>query len=145
MARFKFHLEPVLRQRQAKEEAAEQALYMAHSEHNMRLAVLENTKNRLEQSLAAHERVGIDVFEEMQLSFYRESLSEKIITQAEDVGKAAVAVEERRKKAVQARQDRQVIEKLKDKHLDNYRRAEEAREQKLVDEMALYSHFRAGK
>jgi flagellar FliJ protein len=85
------------------------------------------------------------VFEEMHLSFYRESLSEKIVSQEEGVGKAAMAVEDSRKKAVQARQDRQVIEKIREKHLYNYQREEELREQKLVDEMALYSHFRSVK
>lgn len=118
---------------------------MAHSEHNKRLAVLEDTKKCLEQSLAAHERAVINVYAEMHLSFYRESLSEKIVVQEEDVNKAAIAVEDRRQKAVQARQNRQVIEKIKDKHLCNYKRMVEAREQKLVDEMALYSHFRAAK
>lgn len=81
----------------------------------------------------------------MHLSFYRESLNEKITLQEEDVSQAAEAVEERRQKAVQARQDRQVIEKIKDKHLRNYRREEEAREQKLVDELALYSHVRSAR
>lgn len=134
-----------MRQRQTKEEAAEQALFMAHSEHRKRLAVLEDTKKCLEQCLAVHEGSDIDVFEEMQLSFYRESLSEKIVTREEEVSKAAMAVEDRRKKAVQARQERQAIEKIKDKHLYNYKREEAAREQKLVDEMALYSHFRTVK
>lgn len=81
----------------------------------------------------------------MHLSFYRESLSEKIVNQVENVSKAAMAVEDSRKKAVQARQDRQVIEKIREKHLYNYHREEELREQKLVDEMALYSHFRSEK
>jgi flagellar FliJ protein len=81
----------------------------------------------------------------MHLSFYRVSLSDKIITRTEDVGRAAVMVEDSRIKAVQARQDRQVIEKIKDKQLCNFRREEEAREQKFVDEMALYSHIRAAK
>lgn len=81
----------------------------------------------------------------MHLSFYRESLSEKIINQEKGISNAAMAVEDSRKKAVQARQDRQVIEKIREKHLYNYQREEELREQKLVDEMALYSHFRSEK
>lgn len=107
--------------------------------------MLRETKERLEQSLAAHESADVDLFEEMHLSFYRESLCEKIITQAEEVSKAAEALEDSRKKAVQARQERQVIEKIRDKHLYNYRREEEAREQRLVDEMALYSHIRSSR
>lgn len=142
MARFKFQLEPVLLQRAAREEAAEQALALAHNEFNNRCAVLQNTKQHLEQALTRDEE-KIDVFANMHLYFYRESLSEKIISQEEDVNDAANAVEHSRQAAVQARQERQTIEKLKEKHLQRYKREEEAREQKLVDEMALYSHFRS--
>jgi flagellar FliJ protein len=126
-----------------KEEAAEQALFLAHSEQVKRQTILEDTKKRLEQSLLVHEGADIDVFEVMHLSFYLESLSEKIVCQKEDVNRAAVVVEDNRNKAVQARQDRQVMEKIRDKHQNNFHREEEIREQKLVDEMALYSHFRS--
>jgi flagellar FliJ protein len=97
----------------------------------------------LEQSLSVHEDVNIDVFEVMHLTFYRESLSEKIVCQKEDVSRAALKVEDKRNKAVQARQERQIMEKIRDKHMNNFHREEEAREQKFVDEMALYSHFRS--
>jgi len=142
MARFKFQLEPVLLQRAAREEAAEQALALAHNEYNNRCAVLKKTRRRLEQALIRDE-VKLDVFENMHLNFYRDSLSEKIIYQEEDVNDAADAVGHSRQAAVQARQERQAIEKLKEKHLQRHKREEEAREQKLVDEMALYSHFRS--
>lgn len=81
----------------------------------------------------------------MHISFYQESLSDKIIAQAEEVSRAAMMVEDSRNKAVQARQDRQVIEKIRDKHLSRHMREEEAREQKFIDEMSLYSHFRSSK
>jgi len=134
-----------LRQRQSKEEAAEQALFLAHSEYNKRQAVLEETKECLKQCLEVHESAGINVLEEMHISFYRQSLSERIARQEKEVSRAAMAVEDSRRKAVQARQDRQVIEKIREKQLYIHRREEEAKEQKLVDEMALYSHFRASK
>jgi flagellar FliJ protein len=142
MARFIFQLEPVLLQREAREEAAEQALALAHNEYNNRCAVLRNTRQNLEQALTRDEE-KIDVFENMHLNFYRESLSEKITAQEEDVYYAANAVEHSRQEAVQARQERQAIEKLKEKHLQKHKLEEEAREQKIVDEMALYAHFRS--
>ncbi len=105
--------------------------------------MLANTEKHLEQSLDKANGAGIDVFNEMHLDLYRQSLTEKIAGQKEDADRAAEAVEDSRKKAVKARQDRQAIEKIKDKHLDIFRREEAAREQKAVDEMALYSHFRS--
>lgn len=87
----------------------------------------------------------MDVFEVMHLSFYRASLSKKISSQEVSVKKAGLMVENKRSEAIQARQDRQVMEKLKDKHLQNYRREAEVREQKEVDELALYAHLRRNK
>lgn len=141
MARFKFHLEPVLRQRAAREDEAEQALALAYNEYKSRCAVLQDTKQRLEEALVPDEK-KLDIFENMHLSFYLESLSEKITCQEKDVNYAANIVERSRKEAVRARQDRQVLEKLKEKHLQKYKREEESREQKVVDELALYSHLR---
>ncbi|TEB11155.1 flagellar export protein FliJ [Pelotomaculum propionicicum] len=142
MARFKFQLEPVLLQRSTKEEAAEQALALACNEYNNRCEILNYTKRRLEEALILDEE-NIDVFENMHLDLYREFLSKKIISQEKDVNDAANALEHSRQAAVQARQERQAIEKLKEKHLRIHKREEEAKEQKLVDELALYSHFRS--
>lgn len=135
----------MLRQREAKEVSAEQALALAHSEYNRRLTLLEDTRQRLKEASTPAEKSEMDVFEVMHLSFYRASLSKKISSQEVSVKKAGLMVENKRNEAIQARQDRQVMEKLKDKHLQNYRREAEVREQKEVDELALYAHLRRNK
>lgn len=132
----------MLRQRAAKADAAEQALALAHNEHNRRLTLLEDTRKCLEAACTVTEKNELDVFEGLHLSFYRTSLSEKINGQEKDVSEAGLLVENRRNEAVQARQERQVMEKLKDRHLQNHRREAAAREQKEVDELALYTHPR---
>lgn len=104
--------------------------------------MLEDTRQRLEVAFTAAEKNEMDVFEGLHLSFYRAALSEKINCQQIDVSKACLMVEDKRNEAVRARQERQVIEKIKDKDLKNYRREAEAREQKEVDELALYAHLR---
>ena len=50
MARFSFHLEPVLKHRAEKATSAEQALAMAHHEHRRRMGILAVTKQLLEET-----------------------------------------------------------------------------------------------
>lgn len=54
-------------------------------------------------------------------------------------------MENRRSAAVQARQERQVVEKLKELQWQAYRREEAVREQKVSDELALYTHLKRDK
>ncbi len=145
MAKFQFRLEPVLRQREAREDAAEQALALTRKEYNRRLNLLQNTRLRLEKAFTPGEVKELDLVEAMHVSFYRASLKEKICSQERDVCEAEDLVEGSRKEAVQARQERQIIEKVKEKSLNNFRRSEDAREQKLADELSMYSYLRSVK
>ena len=128
--------------REKKENAAEQVLAKACSEYDRRRNLLEDTKLRLETVSSPAGKDKLDVLEEMHLSFYRGYLGKKIDVQEREVEKAGLLVENSRYKAVQARQERQVIEKLKDKQLQNYMQEAAAREQKEVDELALYAYLR---
>lgn len=132
----------MLKHREAKEVSAEQALALAHSEYNRRLTMLENTRRQLEETLKTAGKSDLDVFEVMHLSFYRTSLSQKINSREQEVAEARRRLDFKRSEAVQARQDRQIIEKIKDKDLTDYKREVEVREQKESDELALYAHLR---
>lgn len=135
----------MLRQRADQAIAAEQALALAHNEYNQRLTLLENTRQRLEVTLQAAQKNKLDIFEVRQFSFYRTSLNEKINRQEKDVKKASRIVEHKRKQAVQARQAQQVLEKLKEQYLQNYRREMADREQKEIDELSLNAYQRRNK
>lgn len=132
----------MLRQRAEKEEAAEQALAMAHNEYNRRLDLLQDTRQRLEAAFTVADKNQLDVLEVMNFSLYRTSLTKKISSQERDVREAGLVVEYRRGEAVRARQELQVMEKLKDKQYEIYKSEEAAREQKEVDELALYAYQR---
>ncbi|OPX88930.1 MAG: Flagellar FliJ protein [Pelotomaculum sp. PtaB.Bin117] len=114
---------------------------MAHHEYNRRLAMLEDTRQRLEAAFDVAEE-DVDVLGAAYLSFYRASLNTKIDIQKKAVDNASLVVEGKRNAAVQARQERQVIEMLKDKCYMNYKREVAAMEQKEIDELALYAHQR---
>jgi len=141
MAKFQFHLEPVLKQRADREAAAEQALALARKEYYRRLALLKNTRECL-RALESAQINQLDIFDVRQLFCYHRSLNERIKTQENDVKNAALTVEQKRDRVVQARQDRQVIEKLKERYLQNYKREMAIREQKVVDELSLNTYQR---
>jgi flagellar export protein FliJ len=97
--------------------------------------LLENTRQRLE-ALEVAEKDGLNYFDIRQLLFYRASINEKIKVQEKNVNEAGLIVEHKRDEAVQARQERQVLDKLKEQYLQNYRREIAGREQKEVDELS---------
>lgn len=136
----------MLRQRSKKEATAEQALALANKEYSRCKNLLEDTRQRLDLTCQGSlEGSRLDLFEAAHLSYYRESLSEKINCQEKVVGQAGLLVENRRSEAVQARQERQVVEKLREVHLQAFRRQEAAREQNETDELALYAYLKRGR
>lgn len=141
MAKFIFRLEPVLKHRSEKATSAEQALALAHHEYHRRLDILEGTRQRLEDTYEAAEEAE-DPLDVVYLSYYRASLNIKINAQKHEAVLAEKAVERKRSVAIKARQDRQIMEKLKDKHYMDYRCEEATREQKEIDELALYAYLR---
>jgi len=142
VAGFRFRLEPVLRQRAEKEARAEQALAVARSEYEKRLDRLEETRHCLEIASSETGLEEMNVLEEMHLAYYRSSLHRKIKTQERKVKQAGLSVAQKRSAAVTARREKQVMERLKEKHLDRHLREEAEREQKASDELALYAHQR---
>lgn len=131
-----------MRRREEMENAAEHALALARNEYNRRLTLLEDTRQCLENTYKAAKNSDTDFFDVMSLSFYRASLSEKINSREKDLNTAGMIVDNRRQEAVQARRDRQILEKLKDKHRQIFLREENAKEQKQVDELASYMFYR---
>lgn len=130
-----------MQQRAKKADSAEQDLALAHNEYSRRLAVVESTKQRLEEALDVTEEKE-EVLGVEHLFFYRVSLRTKISAQEREAKIAGRRVEYKRNQAVQARRERLVMETLKDKCLANYKFEADAKEQKEVDEMALYAYQR---
>ncbi|MEG3069867.1 MAG: flagellar export protein FliJ [Candidatus Syntrophopropionicum ammoniitolerans] len=146
ITRFLFRLEQVLQRRSDRAAAAEQALALAHNKYKQLLIVLNDTRQRLEKTFQQGDQKKLDLFMGRQFSFYRISLNKKIIKQKKDLCEAAHLVEKRRNEAVEARQERQVLEKLKEHSLNNFKREMALREQKEIDEMsqAAYQRRRRG-
>ncbi|MGI6491254.1 MAG: hypothetical protein GX949_07065 [Peptococcaceae bacterium] len=125
-----------MQQRVDRENAAEQALALARQEYNQRMMLLEQTKEQLQLLWQDTGQMKQNFFEIFQHSFYGAALKNKISRQESDVQEAGLAVEQKREEAVQARVERQVLDTLKDKHLQDYKRMLENMEQKEVDELS---------
>lgn len=143
MGRFDFRLQAVLEVRAKKEEAAQRALAGARREYQRLLYGLNETKRRLEE-VSVPAGGALDVNEQQHLALYRWNLAERARLQEKAVLAAAAAVEAKRQEAVRAKQERQVIEKVKEKRYTDFLREEAAAEAKVNDELALYSFMRRG-
>lgn len=139
MRRFIFRLESVLNVRRAREEALQEELAAAKRAAEVERLTLEQRRERLEYVIAAAEkrRGGCtDPLQERTTQSYLMVLSEEVRSQQERVDAAELVVQEKNDLVVEAMQARKSLEKLKEKHLGEYR-AEMAREEtRQMDEIA---------
>lgn len=68
---------------------------------------------------------------------YIETLQEKENLQRDIISGVAVEVEEKRKELLESVQKRKMIEKLKDKNLEDYQRSLADHDRKVMDEMGI--------
>ena len=147
--KFNFRLEPVLKHRQVLEDQAVTALAHAHRELIASRENLLKTTALLEATYRETASGSFDLAENLNLSFYRESLADARRCQEEEVSKAGVKVETCRSFAVEKRRDKLALEKLREKKYAAYRREANQAEQKEYDEQgtmraALQSRFWPG-
>lgn len=140
MAKFVFRLEILLQMRKRLEEAAQKDLAEA-------MNILEQGKNRLieleqgffdcsEQFTVMQQKpIQIDRFQ--MLSLYIEKLSQFIIEQKNIIKRAEENVRFKLEKLQKAVQQRQIVEKLKEKRFEQYKIELLQEEQKLIDEMGV--------
>ncbi|MBM7854213.1 flagellar FliJ protein [Desulfohalotomaculum tongense] len=134
MKKFSFRLEAVLDQRKKKEQQALVAQSEAEKMYQEQLAALEHTRRLLNESLQAP---GCrDLAGELHRVLYREHLKSKIARQSCRVQQAKEKLDEARRAAMLARQERLVIEKLKERQLEEYLQHMRVMEEKLADELA---------
>lgn len=138
MKRFRFRLQRVLDAKETEERQRQRDLGFAQAELTRQQAALLD----LEQQLAEEEAVQREMVKRpvragdalMQHRWHRE-LRSRIRMQAEQVQKAAEKVEEARRILVEASKERRVLERLKERRLDEYRKAELTQMQNHLDDV----------
>jgi flagellar FliJ protein len=142
MPKFTFRLQPVLNIRNQQEENLKNEMGKA-------IQKLEAEKQKL-RSLEEKENQIVDEFNKktqktavkslLQFNDYIGFLKSQIISQKENVNKAAVNVDKVREELVKAVKNRKIMDKLKDKKKEEYVQEEKKLEHKANDEIVSYDY-----
>jgi len=141
--KFQFRLEQVLQQKITREEQALLEQVKAQQECSRCEQELLTTKQKLEETLYYSQRV-MEPGEQMQTLMYREHLLLTIDRQNRSLRRAQDIFRLRKDTAIAARQERMVLEKLKEKQFGEYKELEIYLEQKEIDELATLGYSRKG-
>ncbi|MBF7081960.1 flagellar export protein FliJ [Desulfallas sp. Bu1-1] len=134
MRKFEFRLEPVLKQREAREEQAALEQARALEEYNRKLRRLTEARENLARVAQSDCHAGlVDWFNKLA---YCEFMACEVKQRELEVNRSNKKLERCRNNLVQAMQERTVIEKLKEKQFSTYKLAVSRLEQKELDELA---------
>lgn len=142
MPKFTFRLQPVLNIRNQQEENLKNEMGKA-------IQKLEEEKQKL-HSLEDKESQIVDEFNKktkkttvkslLQFNDYIGFLKSDIMTQKENVNKAAVNVDKVREELIKAVKNRKIMDKLKEKKKEEYVQEEKKLEHKTNDEIVSYDY-----
>lgn len=139
MKKFQFNLQPVLEQRNKKEQQA--LLHQSRVEqlYRERLALLEKSQ----QSLQSCMNMTVKSPQmEIQRLLYQDHLQLQIHHQSQLVRQAKSSLDQACQKTLQARQERMVLEKLKERQWEQYTQHIRLQEAKQTDELATMLYNR---
>lgn len=136
MKRFKFRLQKVLEHRSSIEEDRKIALALRNAE----LLEAEQILQKLlieQESVVMREGVIITAEELHQLSNYAGALRERIANQREIINERREAVLEAQAAYIAAKQDREVLEKVKIRQKEEHEKHIEKEQEKFLDELTV--------
>ncbi|MCS6860341.1 MAG: flagellar export protein FliJ [Abditibacteriales bacterium] len=144
--KFHFRLEPVLRYRQAREEALKKELSQLierAAKEQARLAQLEvSLQNQFAEWRAAQrEQLNMELLGFLER--HCERLRRERTAQGERVHRTQQAVERKRQEVVKASQEREVLERLREKRRMEFLTEFLRREQNVIDESAMQRYARS--
>ncbi|AQS59820.1 flagellar export protein FliJ [Desulforamulus ferrireducens] len=142
MAKFLFRLEQVLEQRIKAEEKALLELAKAQQECTKIEKSLAATEDKLQQAFSYAGTIS-HPSEQMQSFIYVEHLKQTVERQRRLLLRAKEILELRKKEVLDAKKDRMILEKLKEKQFIEYKELEMYIEQKEIDELATLGFARA--
>ncbi|MBO8137509.1 MAG: flagellar FliJ family protein [Desulfotomaculum sp.] len=134
MKKFVFRLQQVLEQREKKEQEALREQSRAEKLYQERLAALEKTREAFNKCLT--ESLTYNPNNKLHYILYQDYLKQKISRQEVMLKQAEQKLAEARQKALEARKERMTLEKLKERHLEEYIEFIKGLENKQNDELA---------
>ncbi len=146
MARFAFRLDPLLRLRRRAEEDAKVALGKAMTREERAREALARLEGELEESFAdqRRSREGEIWIEGQLLSMgWNAARKTEIAAQKARIAEEAKKVIEARTALTEARRGVQILEKLRERRLEQWKLAERRREQATLSDIAAQRWMRA--
>ncbi|MBM7867109.1 flagellar export protein FliJ [Heliobacterium gestii] len=140
MKPFRFKLQTALDLKLRQEDALKGELQRqqeAVREKEAELARLRNTMADAVDNIRPHAGMPFDVEERRLFNHYWLRLKELEARQETELQREQSKLEEIRQRLLEMMRDRKVMERLKEKHLADYKKTLLREEQKLLDEMAL--------
>lgn len=135
MAGFKFRLEQILRYRAQLEDQAKMALASALAELSAEEQKLENLKSLLQQQEGI---ACLDPAEFWLRDNYIRSLKDDIESTVLKLDMFKLKVERCRHELIKKSQERQLLQKLKEKQAERYANEQKLKEQTILDEIASH-------
>ncbi|RBP46762.1 flagellar export protein FliJ [Garciella nitratireducens] len=142
MNSFQYPMETILNYRKEKEEIVKQQFSQIQKQYFLEEKFLKNLEEKLENVIKAYlhgEKRLIDSIELKNIQQYINFLRKKIDVQKQIVVKIQEKLEQKHQQVLFAQRDRKIIEKHKEKALEKYKLELNYHEQKIIDELALYT------
>ncbi|MCL5037241.1 MAG: flagellar export protein FliJ [Chloroflexi bacterium] len=143
---FKFKLQSVFDLKIQIEDEEKEKLAKLNAEKAREEMVLEGLRNaKIEETQIFREKQkgSLDIVELKQFEAHLKKLDHMIVNQKLRIRELEIKIEEQRQITIKASQERQVFEKLRDKHKEIFIQEMEAEETKFIDELAI-TRFRRG-
>lgn len=146
MKKFRFGLDSVLSYRQQVLEGRQNEYGKAMrrvQEQRMRLEAVQQRYQETNQQFREEAAAGISIADAMGFEVGLRALEREIAREAKALRDLEAEAEKRRIQMLQAHQDAAMLEKLKEKKQEDYRKAEQKQDELFIDE--LVSAVRAGR
>ena len=144
MKQFQFRLQKVMETTQTREEIKKRELAIAMQKLRENEAELETMMDVLEDHIshfeACRRRSALKVSELRNLSGYMEKLRQEIQAQTKKIAELAEEARLHREKLLEITKDKKVLEKLKDRKYEEFKKKLRSMEQKFMDEVSARSY-----
>lgn len=143
MAKFNFRLQSYLNLKEKLEEQKKmeygKALSILEEELKIKTELIKKSESIINE-LKTNISNKVDSVTYKNYLYYIEFLKEKLLQQETAILKANKLVEEKRRDLAEAVKDRKILDKLKEKELENYNKELLLKEQKMTDELVSYKY-----
>ena len=142
MKSFRYSMQSILDYRRDLEEEEKLKFAQAQKEYLKQKEILEGVERKLDDAFSARIKKKYRIHELKNLSEYIHLLKERKDMKKKRVEESERNLEIKRQQLISAQKDRKIMEKHKEKAYEQYNTELNQEEQKIIDELALYSYYR---